>query len=436
MMHETFAVINAAQLVTVGEGRDGPRRGAEQGRIDVIEDGTVIARNGRIVSVGKTADVLDHNDLGEARVIDASGRVVMPGLVDCHTHPVFAGLRYVEYTDRLAGLSREEIAQRGGGIWQTVMDTRAASDYELETVVSKYFARMVQSGTTTVEAKSGYGLTLETELGHLEILRTVAQATPLWIVPTFLGAHIVPRDGPDARAYAREIIDRMLPAVADQGIARFCDVSCSPSTFPAEVAGPILDRAAELGLRGRVHTDGGVSCGGWNFATAHQAVSADHLTFTPDEEISAVGPTNTIAALIPAAELYYRTSRRANARCFIENGVAVAITSDFCSSIHCAALYPLLALAAAWYCLTPEELIAAVTVNAAYALGMGSEVGTLQEGKRADLLVLDIPDYRMLAFEFGAASIEQVVIDGRVVHRNAASSDSSRLRQLRNAGGL
>ncbi len=423
-MHETFAVLNAAQLVTVGEGRDGPRRGSEQGRIDIIEDGALFARDGRIVEVGKTADLLDHNDLREARVIDASGRVVMPGLVDCHTHPVFAGLRYREYADRLAGLSREEIARRGGGIWQSVVDTRAASDHDLKTVVSRYFARMVQSGTTTVEAKSGYGLTLETELRHLEILQTLGQATPLRIVPTFLGAHIVPRDRPDARTYAREIIERMLPAVADQGIARFCDVSCSPTTFPAEIAGPILDRAAELGLPGRVHTDGGISCGGWRFATAHAAVSADHLTFTPDEEVSAVGATNTIAALIPAAELYYRTSRRANARCFIENGVAVAITSDFCSSIHCAALHPLLALAAAWYCLTPEELIASVTVNAAYAVGMGREVGTLQEGKRADLLVLDIPDYRMLAFEFGAASIEQVVIDGRVVHGNAASSAS------------
>ncbi|MGH7187791.1 MAG: imidazolonepropionase [Acetobacteraceae bacterium] len=425
-MAETFAIINAAQLVTVGDGQEGPRCGAEQRRIDVIEDGALIARDGRIAMVGKTADVLRHNGLDGATVIDASGRVVMPGLVDCHTHPVFAGLRYLEYADRLAGLSREEIARRGGGIWQSVVDTRAASDQDLEIVVGKYFARMMQSGTTTVEAKSGYGLTLETELRHLEVLRTVGRSTPLRIVPTFLGAHIVPRDRPDARTYAREIIDEMLPAVAEQGIARFCDVSCSPSTFPAEIAGPILDRAEELGLPGRVHTDGGVSCGGWNFATAHDAVSADHLTFTPDEEISAVGPARTIAALIPAAELYYRTSRRANARCFIENGVAVAITSDFCSSIHCAALHPALALAAAWYCLTPEELIASVTVNAAYAVGMGHEIGTLAAGKRADLLVLDIPDYRMLAFEFGAPSIRQVVIDGKVVHTNAANGGDVR----------
>lgn len=425
-MTGTFAIVNAAQLVTVGEGREGPRRGVEQGRIDVIENGALIARDGRIVSVGETAEVLRCNDLGGADVIDASGHVVMPGLIDCHTHPVFAGLRYGEYADRLAGLSREEIAQRGGGIWQSVMDTRAASDRELETVVSRYFTRMVQSGTTTVEAKSGYGLTLETELRHLEILRNVGRATPLRIVPTFLGAHIVPRDRPDARTYAREIIEEMLPAVADQGIARFCDVSCSPSTFPAEVAGPILDRAQELGLPGRVHTDGGVSCGGWTFAAAHGAISADHLTFTPDQEISAVGPTRTIAALIPAAELYYRTDRRANARRFIESGVAVAITSDFCSSIHCAALHPILALAAAWYCLTPEELIASVTVNAAYAVGMGREVGTLEAGKRADLLVLGIPDYRMLAFEFGVPSIREVVIDGKVVHSSAARGDGAR----------
>lgn len=425
-MAGTLAIVNAAQLVTVGEGRDGPRRGAEQGRIDVVENGALIARDGRIVSVGETAEVLRHNDLGGAEVIDASGHVVMPGLIDCHTHPVFAGLRYREYADRLAGLSREQIARRGGGIWQSVIDTRAASDHELETVVSRYLTRMVQSGTTTVEAKSGYGLTLQTELRHLEILRNVGRATALRIVPTFLGAHIVPRDRLDARIYAREIIAEMLPAVADQGIAQFCDVSCSPSTFPAEVAGPILDRARELGLPGRVHTDGGVSCGGWKFAAAHDAISADHLTFTPDEEISEVGPSRTIAALIPAAELYYRTDRRANARCFIESGVAVAVASDFCSSIHCAALHPILALAAAWYCLTPEELIASVTVNAAYAVGMGRDVGTLEKGKWADLMVLDIPDYRMLAFEFGVSSIREVVIGGKVVHSNAARGDGAR----------
>ncbi|MGH7071772.1 MAG: imidazolonepropionase [Acetobacteraceae bacterium] len=421
MTDGTFAVINAAQLVTVGEGMGGPRRGPEQGRLEVIKGGALVAREGRITSVGNTKDVMAHNDLTDAEVIDASGRVVMPGLVDCHTHPVFAGLRYGEYAERLAGLSREEVNRRGGGIWQSVVDTRKAGDRDLEVAVGKYFARMVRGGTTTVEAKSGYGLTLETELKHLEILRRVQGETPLRIVPTFLGAHIVPRDQPDAQSYAREIIDRMLPAVAKQGIARFCDVSCGPRTFPAEVAGPILTRAAELGLPGRVHTDGGLSCGGWSFAAAHRAVSADHLTFTPDEEIAAVGPTETIAALIPAAELYYHLSRRANARCFIENGVAVAITTDFCSSIHCAALHPLLPIAAAWYWLTPEELIAAVTVNAAYSVGMGHEVGTLEKGKRADLLVLEIPDYRMLAFEFGAGSIAEVVIDGRVVHTNAAS---------------
>ncbi|MGH7070966.1 MAG: imidazolonepropionase [Acetobacteraceae bacterium] len=423
MTSATFAVVHAAQLVTVGEGAGGPRRGSEQGRIEVIEDGALLARDGRIMIVGKTADVLAHDDIRGAEVIDASGHVVMPGLIDCHTHPVFAGLRYAEYAERLAGLSREEVTRRGGGIWKSVVDTRNASRHDLEAAVEKYFARMVQSGTTTVEAKSGYGLTLETELEHLEILRAVGRSTPLRIVPTFLGAHIVPRDRPDAQTYAREIIEQMLPAVAKQGIARFCDVSCSPNTFPADVAGPILDRAAQLGLPGRVHTDGGVSCGGWTFATAHKAVCADHLTFTPDDEITRVGPTSTIASLIPAAELYYRLGRRANARRFIETGVAVAITTDFCSSIHCAALYPLLPVAAAWYWLTPEELIASVTVNAAHAIGMGREVGTLEAGKRADLLVLEIPDYRMLAFEFGAESIKRVIIDGKVVHARTTGDD-------------
>jgi imidazolonepropionase len=409
-----FAVLGAAQLVTVGEGKSGPRRGPEQRRIDVVEDGALVAAGGRIVDVGPSSDIRKKYDLSGARTLDARGKVVIPGLVDSHTHPVFAGLRYDEYAMLLGGADRAEVVRQGGGIWRSVLDTRAATEDELERVLNDYLGRMLRSGTTTVEAKSGYGLTPQTELQHLALLRDAQKRTPLRIVPTFLGAHVVPR-GMDADTYTRQIVDEMLPSVAAQGIARYQDVSCSPTTFTHDQAATLVEAGRKLGLPARIHTDGGASCGGWEFAAAHGAASADHLTFTPDEEIARVGATTTVAGLIPAAELVYRTTRRANARKFMEEGVAVAIATDFCSSIHCPSLYSCIGLAAAWYRMTPEEVLNAVTVNAAYAVGMGDRVGTLAAGKLADLLVLKVPHYRMLAFELGRDDVETIVIGGEVV---------------------
>ncbi|MGH7329995.1 MAG: amidohydrolase family protein, partial [Polyangiaceae bacterium] len=285
---------------------------------------------------------------------------------------------------------------------------------ELARALDLYLARILHSGSTSIEAKSGYGLTTDTELLHLELIRDAAARTPLRIVPTFLGAHVVPR-GAGSEEFTQEIIGEMLPRVAKQGIARYQDVSCSPTTFTHDQCARMIEAGAKLGLPARVHTDGGVSNGGWEFATSHGAVTADHLTFTPDEEIKRVGASQTIANLIPAAELYYRTSRRANVHAFIEAGAAVAIATDFCSSIHCPSQYATLAFTAAWYRMTPEEVIAAATVNAAYAIGMGKDAGTLEKGKFADLLIVEIPDYRMLAFEFGRHAVQTVVVGGKVV---------------------
>lgn len=409
-----FAVLDAAQLITIGNGRNGPRRGDEQGRIDVVEHGALVASGGRIVDVGTTAELRKKHDLSQAHTIDAKGKVVMPGLIDPHTHPVFSGLRYDEYALLLGGADKAEVIRQGGGIWRSVLDTRAASDEDLQRVLDEYLARILRSGTTAVEAKSGYGLTPETELRHLELLGDAQTRTPLRIVPTFLGAHVVPR-GMDADAYTRQIVDEMLPRVAAQRIARFHDVSSSPTTFSHEQAATLVRAGQKFGLPARIHTDGGVSSGGWEFACQQGAVSADHLTFTPDEEIARVGATTTIAGLIPAAELVYRTSRRANARKFMEEGVAVAIATDFCSSIHCPSLYSCIGFTAAWYRMTPEEVLSAMTVNAAYAIGMGDEIGTLAPGKFADLLVLGVPHYRMLAFELGRVDVDTIVINGKVV---------------------
>jgi imidazolonepropionase len=409
-----FAVVDAAQLLVVGEGKRGPRCGDEQQRIEIVENGALVASGGRIVDVGPSEEIKDKHDLSNAFALGARGCVVMPGLVDPHTHPVFAGLRYEEYALLLGGASKEEVVKAGGGIWKSVVDTRAADKDELARALDKYLARILRSGSTSIEAKSGYGLTTETELLHLELLWEAHERTPLRIVPTFLGAHVVPR-GMDAEAFTQQIIGEMLPRVAEQGIAQYQDVSCSPTTFTHDQCARMIEAGKKLGLPARVHTDGGVSNGGWEFAASQGAITADHLTFTPDEEIKRVGATATIANLIPAAELYYRTSRRANVHAFIEAGAPVSIATDFCSSIHCPSQYATLAFTAAWYRMTPEEVINAATVNAAYAIGMGKDAGTLEPGKFADMLVVDIPDYRMLAFEFGRNAIERVIIGGKVV---------------------
>lgn len=409
-----FAVLNAKQLVTIGEGKSGPRRGDEQSTIDVIEDGALIASQGKIVDVGASSDIRRRHDLSAANVIDARDRIVMPGLVDPHTHPVFAGLRYDEYAMLLGGADKAEVVRQGGGIWRSVLDTRNASDDRLREVLDEYLTRILRSGTTSIEAKSGYGLTPETELKHLELLRDAQVAMPLRIVPTFLGAHVVPR-GMDADAYTRQIVQEMLPKVAMQGIARFQDVSCSPTTFSHEQAKTMVEAGQKLGLPARIHTDGGVSYGGWEFSVKCRAFTADHLTFTPDEEIARVGAAETIATLIPAAELVYRTSRRANVRKFIDQGVAVAVATDFCSSIHCPSQYSTIGFTAAWYRMTAEEVLNAMTVNAAYAIGLGKEMGTLAPGKFADLLIVNVPHYRMLAFELGRDDVETIVIGGKVV---------------------
>ena len=408
-----FAVVHAGQLVRVGEGASGPRRGAEQGHLDVIDDGALVASGGVIAAVGTTSDIRRRYALDRARVIDAGGRVVMPGLVDAHTHPVFAGSRHAEYAERLGGASMAEVAARGGGIWWSVQRTRETSEDELRHLVARHFGELLGSGTTTIEAKSGYGQTTETELTHLRLIDEVARTMPLRVIPTFLGAHIVPREQSSADAYVEVVVDEMLPRVKEQGIAVFCDTSCGDS-FSVPLAERVLRAAAELGLGGRVHADGGTVTGGWELANRCGAASGDHLTALSREQIERVGAGDTVAVLLPMAELCYLWPR-ADARALIDTGVPVAIATDHCSSIHAPSLLGAMTMAAPWFRMTPAEVIAAVTVNAAYSLGVLDQVGTLDPGKSADLLITTVEDYRMLVFESGTPLIARVVVAGREV---------------------
>ncbi|MYB24646.1 MAG: imidazolonepropionase [Acidimicrobiia bacterium] len=414
-------VVGAAQLARVTD-RGGPRTGRSQGELDLLADGAVAVRGGRIVAVGTSADVLA--DWGEPGVatLDARGRTVLPGLVECHSHPIFGGERHDEYAERLGGATLAEVAARGGGIWSSVTASRATGDDELLARLERAYRRILAGGVTTLEVKSGYGLTVAEELRELALLEQSRALSPMRLVISFLGAHVVPRDigagdgGPEAgEAYTDLIAGEMLPAVVSQGIAEFHDVTVEQGLFTPAQARRLMRRGRELGLEPRVHADAWNSSEGWATAAGEGAVTAEHLTYTPDEEIHDVGATDTVAVVLPVAELIYMTDRRANARLLIDSDVPVAVATDYCSSIHATSLLATMAMAAPWFRLTPAEVIVGATLNAAYSLNLGGECGSLDVGKRGDLVVADCPHPNELFLAPGAPLLDQVVIGGRVI---------------------
>lgn len=413
-------VVHANSLSLVTD-HGSARRGISQGELNTIADGAVAIRNGIIVAVGSTPEVLNvcaaRGESGnQFETIDASGQTVLPGLVECHSHPIFDGERHDEYAERLGGASLAEVAARGGGIWRSVLATRSATDAVLMERLGVAYERILAGGVTTLEVKSGYGLTVAEELRELAILHDSRTVTPLQLVVTFLGAHVVPRDNDGGGQVYVDLIDsEMLPAVMNQGLADFQDVTVEDGLFTPDQALQLILRSDELGLRVRVHADAWKQSKGWSTAVAGGAISADHLTYTPDDEILAVGTTDTIAVLLPIAELMYLTDRRANARLFIDQHVPVAISTDYCSSIHATSLLHTVATAAPWFRMTPGEVLVGATLNAAYSLGRQAQCGSLDVGKRGDLLILNCEHPNEVCLAVGAPLLKHVVIGGLIV---------------------
>lgn len=412
-------VVSAAALVTVADSGQ-VRRGESQGEIGLITDGAVAIRDGQIVAIGPTDVVMAEWSDPSVPVIDAAGKTVMPGLVECHSHPLFGGERHDEYAERLGGASLAEVAARGGGIWASVVATRDAHDDELLANMAGAFDRMVRGGITTAEVKSGYGLTVADELHQLELLEATRDLTPMDLVVTFLGAHVVPRDidaaeSDPSQVYTELVAGAMTDAVIEQGIAQFQDVTVEDGLFTPEQALAIMARSHERGLATRVHADAWKPSLGWQTAVAGAAISAEHLTYTPDDEIDRVGRTDTIAVILPVAELIYMTDQRANANRFIANDVPVAISTDYCSSIHATSLLSTMTMAAPWFRITPAQAIVACTLNAAYSLGLADRCGSLDVGKRGDLLVLDCPHPNELFLGLADDMLDHVVIGGAPV---------------------
>lgn len=418
MTQATLLIEHAAELVTVA-GEPRPRSGPDQASLGIVKDGAVAAGvDGRIIAVGPTADVRASTRMSsDARVIDASGRAVLPGFVDAHTHAVFAGERVLEFTRRLAGADYLEILAAGGGILSTVRATRAVSRSELADIASTYLREMLRYGTTSVEIKSGYGLTVRDEVKMLRVVQALAEDTPLTVVGTFLGAHATPpqfQGKPDS--YLDVVVNEMIPRIAEEGLARFCDVYCEKGVFTVQQSRRVLESGLEQGLAPKIHAEQKSHLGGTQLAAELHAVSADHLEHATDRDIMALAEGGTCAVLLPGAALMLGEEVQAPARRLIYAGVPVALATDFnpgtCPILSMPAI---IALACVRRLLSPAEAIVASTINAAYSIGLGEEVGSLEVGKKADILILDAPSHQYIPYWFGRNLVRTVIKDGRVV---------------------
>ncbi|HEM62133.1 MAG TPA: imidazolonepropionase [Chloroflexi bacterium] len=419
-MAPDLVIHSAGQLLTIAS-PEGPRRGPVMGDLDLITNGAVAIEGDRIVLVGDTAEVLAQAGK-RARLIDASGKVVLPGFVDPHTHVVFAGDRAAEFEMRLQGASYMEIMAAGGGIMNTVRATRQASPEEIVSRSRGRLDRMLAHGTTTAEAKTGYGLDTETELKLLEAIRSLDASHPLDLVPTFLGAHAVPAEYRGrAEEYTDLVVEKMLPALQaagylSRGSPVFCDVFCEEGALSLDQSRRILERAKALGMGLKIHADEFSSLGGTALAVELGAASADHLACTTDEEIRLLADSPTVGVLLPGTPFGLAEDHYAPARKMIDAGVAVALATDLNpGTCYCESMPLIMALACRQMKMTPAEAIVASTINAAHAISLGDEVGSLEAGKKADLLILDAPDYRHLAYRFGTNLVQTVIKAGRVV---------------------
>jgi imidazolonepropionase len=408
---------NIGQLLTLRSAVGGPRRGASLSELGVILDAAVLCVGGKIVSVGSTKDALRDPWLKKNRKrvveIDCGGRVVLPGFVDSHTHPVFMQPRLVDFEKRISGASYEEIAAAGGGIRSSVDGVRRAGKATLTEKVSAALADFARHGTTTVEAKSGYGLTLDSELKSLEAIRLAARSWPGTVVSTFLGAHVVP---PEYRGrssdYVELVCEEMIPAVAKRKLARFVDVFCDRGAFSADETARIFAAARERHLAVRGHV-GQLSETRLGPLLEYDPASLDHMDYVNDGDLRILAGSNTVATLVPGANYFLGVTRYPNARRLIESGVAVALATDYNPGSSPTLNMPMvMSLGCTQMKMSPAETIAAATINGAWALRVADRKGTVEAGKDADLAVFEVEDYREIPYWFGGNRCALTIVNG------------------------
>lgn len=411
-----LSIANVRQLVTCEPGL-ACSDDSEARTVGIIDDGCIAVSAGKIAWVGPQRDFAGSG-LKAARSIDGTGLVAVPGLVDCHSHALFAGSREREYEMRLKGKTYMEIAASGGGIRSTVRAVRQASEEALVEAGLANVRAMVAWGATTVEIKSGYGLSLEAELKMLRAIRRVKAEAPVEVVPTFLGAHDVPDEYRDRReAYVDLVVEEMIPAVADEGLAEFCDVFCEQGVFSPAESERVLVAARDRGMRPKIHADEFVPSGGAEVAARVGAISAEHLVHASPRGLRAMAAAGTVAVLLPGVAFGLGKPEFAPAREMLAMGLDIALATDFnpgSSMVH--ALPVVASLACSFMRLTPAEALLAMTRGGAKAVGRDKTVGSLVPGKQADIALFDIPDFRHIPYHLAGARPKMVIKAGRVVH--------------------
>ena len=408
-MSQHVLVLNIGMLATpLGTSAHG---GAKQGELSILKDAWVRIKDGEIAEIGTGAP-----DSSGADIVDAGGALVTPGLVDAHTHLIFGGWRQNELGLKLHGASYLDIQNAGGGIQSTTNATRAATERELADKAEKALDEMLRFGTTTCEAKSGYGLATEHELKELRVIRDLNERHPIDLVATFMGAHLVPAEYKQNREeYVRLVCEEMMPLVKEQGIAKFCDVFCEADTFTAEESRRILEAGLKYGLRPKIHADEIEAIGGSRLAGELGAISAEHLIVCPPEGIESMAKGGVIACLLPATS-FNLGAVFAPARDMVSAGVPVAMATDFNpGSCPCLNMQFVINLGCLKYRLTPEEVLTAVTLNGAAAIDMADKVGTVEVGKQGDLVIWDAPDLDYICYRVGSNLAKTIIKAGKVV---------------------
>ena len=416
----SLLITGASQLLTL-RGR-APRRGAALSNLGIVKDGAVLVRDGRIAAVGVRSKVEAMADARGAEKLDVGGRVVLPGFVDSHTHLVHAASRAEEYELKISGASYEEIARKGGGILNSVKKLRAATAADLKARALAALRKFAAYGTTTVEAKSGYGLDVTSELKILGLHQELAMEQPLDIVSTFLGAHVVPaeyRSSPGGpQRYVELLTKRLIPEVAERKLAEFCDVFCDRGAFSLAQSEQVLEAGAEHGLAPRLHAEQLSRTGATQLAVELDAASCDHLEQVKPEDIRALAKSKTVATLLPGCDFHLGLKQYAPARELIDAGAIVGLATDYNPGTSPTLSMPMvLSLACTQLRMTPAEAITAATINSAYSLRREKEIGSIETGKSADLAVFDVGDYREIPYYFGVNHCWMTVKKGEIIYR-------------------